>query len=247
MSWVAVAIGGSALLSTAVGVYSANKAADAQMAGMDSAAQAQLIAQREAIASNEKMLERQIELNEPFREAGVQALKRYSAEVTQGAPTFDEFIQSPEAAKIRMQELKDITKATERSAAARGNLFAPSTQEALQDRALQKTASSKLGQYEMSLQRRQADIDNLGNIVNVGRGATMSNVQAIGQAGGSNANIITNTGNNLANLNAAAGEARASGYINTSNAITSGVTSLASNYILSSLIKDPVKQTPVGP
>jgi hypothetical protein len=239
MTWGMTAlIAGSTIIGAGTSLIAADKAAGAQESAADTASRTQLQMSREAIQANERALERIIELNEPFREAGLKALDQYVAEIGAGAPTFSEFVQSPEAAAIREAELADITKAVERSAAARGNLFAPSTTQALQDEALKKTASSKLGQYEMSLQRRQSDINNIGNIVNVGQGATMQDVQAIGERTGQTAGILQNTGLAQANIATQAGNARASGYINQANAITGAISSGTSNYILAKYLKN---------
>lgn len=146
-----------------------------------------------------------------------------------GAPTFDEFVQSPEAAAIREQELADMTRATERTAAARGRLFAPSTQLELQDRAMQKTRASKLGQFDNALSRRQQDIGNLLNLVNVGRGATTQQVGNVGAAGTNIANVIGRTAQSVGQNQLAAGQARASGFLNSRNIIGGGISNFAEN------------------
>lgn len=61
MSWTAVVVGGSALL----GAFSSNKAAKAQQA-----------AAQQAAASQERMFDKQVQLQEPFRQAGVTGLNR---------------------------------------------------------------------------------------------------------------------------------------------------------------------------
>jgi hypothetical protein len=231
MAWVAVAIGGAAVVTAGAGMYSSSQASSA-MAGATKGAQRRILtAQREAIAADEKALERQIELNEPFRQMGLDVIPQLMLEIKSGAPTFDEFVQSPEAASIREQELNDIRIATERSAAAKGNLFAPSTQMELQKRAMQITASSKLGQYENVLSRRDRQLNDEFNLVNIGRGATTQQTGAIRDSGSNISNIISNTGTNMANLDMAKGEARASGYINTGNVIGNAITSGVSNYL----------------
>lgn len=232
MSAVAAAIIGGSIITGVVASKSASKAAKAQKEGIETAAATQLEAQKLAIASQEAALEKQIELNKPFHEAGVAAIEQLQLEVESGAPTFDEFVQSPEAAALREQELADITKATERSAAARGNLFAPRTQLELQERALQKTRASKFGQFDEATERRDKQLNRLTDLVNIGRGASTQSGQAIGQAGTNISNIITGTGENIASGQIAAGDATASGYINTSNAITSAVGDITSTVAL---------------
>ena len=228
---VEAAVIGSSVLSAGVGMYSSSKAASAMAGATKGAQRRMLTAQREAIAAEEKALERQIELNEPFRQMGLDIIPQLMSEIKSGAPTFDEFVQSPEAAAIREQELNDIRIATERSAAAKGNLFAPSTQQELQRRAMQITASSKLGQYENVLSRRDRQLNDEFNLVNIGRGATTQQAGAVGASGSNISNIISNTGTNMANLDMARGEARATGYINTGNVVGNAINSGASNYL----------------
>ena len=211
-------------MSVISGIFQASatrSASNAQESATNKASELSLQGQREAIAAAEKALERQIELNEPFRQSGLVALPKLIEEIIAGAPTFDEFVASPEAAAIREQELKDMSVATERSAAAKGNLFAPATQQALQDKALQKTRASKLGQYDNALAIRESDLTRKTDLVNIGRGASTSQAAAVGQTGANVSNVIANTSGQLQNLATEAGAARASGYINQGNIIKS--------------------------
>ena len=233
----AAIIGAATIGSAIIGARASDKATRARVQATEKATDTTLIAQRESIAAQERALERVIALNEPFRQAGLSALTTLEAEIEAGAPTFDEFVQSPEAAAIREQELADITKATERTAAARGTLFAPSTQLALQDRALVKTRASKLGQFENVLSRRQSELSNLTNLVNIGRGATTQQATAVGGTGANISNIISSTGAGVAGLQTSAGEARASGFINTGNILSKGVSTFAEDLALSNILK----------
>lgn len=71
MSWVAAAIGGSALL----GAYSSSQASKAQKAGLDAAAQAQMM-----------NFERGIELQRPYRDIGTQGLNQLAYLLGIGSP-----------------------------------------------------------------------------------------------------------------------------------------------------------------
>ncbi len=118
---------------------------------------------------------------------------------------FDGFKASP-GYQFRLSE---GLKAIERSASARGALRGGATMKSI-GRFADGTAS---GEYENFANR-------LAALAGVGQSATQSNQQA-GQA------FANGTSNNLIN----AGNARASAYANTGNAINSGVTNLASAYL----------------
>jgi hypothetical protein len=239
MSSVATAVVASIAapaIGSLIGGDAAGKSADAQIEGANLASSTELQAQREAIEAQEKAIERQIELNEPFRLAGVEALPALIKEIEAGAPTFDDFMNSPEAAAIREQELEDIRIATERSAASKGNLFAPATQIELQKRAMDITSASKLGQYQNVLARRRNDINDRFNIVNIGRGAATTQASDIGASGSNISNIITSTGSKVADNFQDAGAARASRYINRGNLYGNAVNQIGGNLITTGML-----------
>lgn len=217
MSWGYVAIGAATLIGSVISSESSKDASEAQVEGIEDATDATVLANRESIAAQKESLERLVELNEPFREVGLNNISKLQEKLDKGYPTFDEFVESPEAAAIRKAELDDIADAVDSSASARGNLFAPSTQLAIQDEAMKKTRSSKLGQYDSMLAREDSEINNLFNSINVGRGATTTQSNAVSRSGENVSNIINTGGTNLANLNIAAGNSRASNYVNQGN------------------------------
>jgi hypothetical protein len=106
----------------------------------------------------------------------------------------------------------EATKAIERSAAARGNLRSGATMDALQRR-VQNVASDEFDKFA----------DRLASLAGVGQSANAASAQA-GQAYASQQTAT----------NMAAGQARASAYANTGNAINQGVSNLASAYLYSS-------------
>jgi len=113
MSWVAVAIGGAAVLGAGVGIYGAQKASSAQEAAAGQASNTQLqmyYASREDLA--------------PWTEAGKNALAQYQGMVQAGPGVFQE---SP-GYQFRLGE---GVKALERGAAARGGLLSGRQQKAL--------------------------------------------------------------------------------------------------------------------
>lgn len=122
-----------------------------------------------------------------------------------GSSNYGGFETSP-GYQFRMDE---ALKAIERSAAARGNLNSGATMDALQRRA-QGVASSEYENYA----------NRLASLAGVGQSATNSVAQA-GQ----------NYAQQSAATNMAAGNARASAYANTGNAINNTVQNVASAYL----------------
>lgn len=234
MTWVAVAIGGSALL----GAYSSNKAAKAQAGAADRAGQLQ-----------QDQYEQTRQDQAPFRQGGLEAQNRLMTLLGIGgrAPSsggngvagmivnaagnmmsnginvdpnnpdygkyardfgMDQFQQDPGYA-FRLSEGQ---KALERSAAARGGLISGSALK----------AATRFGQ-DMGSQEYQ----NAFNRYQAERSAQLNPLQSLMGAGQSATNFVGGAGQNYANSagNAygAAGQAAASGYMGTANAIGQGV------------------------
>jgi len=124
------AILGSAIIggigSAAAGIFGSNKAADAQK----KAAKKQAKLTQAALKQQKEALERQIGLQEPFRQVGVNALAQYP---TAAAPSYTPFgtpqFQTDPGYNFRMAE---GMKALERSAAARGLLQSGGTLKGIQ-------------------------------------------------------------------------------------------------------------------
>ena len=103
MSWVAVAIGGSALVGAGASIYASGRQTDAASNALNY--------QREADARTQGNLA-------PYMAAGRGALDRVNA-VYEGRPGWDNFLQSPDY-QFRFGE---GVRALDNSAAARGNLL----------------------------------------------------------------------------------------------------------------------------
>lgn len=205
MSFVVVAIGGSALIGGASSIISGNKAAGAaEQASQDS------------IAEQRRQYDQTREDYRPYREIGYKALDKLGGmyglggQITSGTTggaggDYGGFEASP-GYQFRMDE---AMKAIERSAAARGGLRSGATMDALQRRA-QGVASSE---YENFANRLSA-------LAGVGQSATGSTAAAGQNMANNNSQSITNAGN-----------ARASAYTNTGNAINGTVQNVASAFL----------------
>lgn len=192
--WVAAAAVGGAL----IGSNAASKAAKTSAAASDRASDVQ-----------REMFERNVELNAPFREAGVNALNKLVPLTDYQNFGMDQFQADPGYA-FRMSE---GMKALEGSAAARGGLLSGNTLRGIQrygqDMASQEFQNA-FNRYGIERERRLAPLQSLAGV-----GQTTS--QQLGAAGTQFANTMGNIGMNQANVAGNAAMSRASTYGNTAN------------------------------
>ena len=197
--WVAGAVVGSAL----IGSNASSKAAKAQ-AGAAS----------EASNLEREMFERNIELNAPFREAGVNALNKLVPLTDYKDFGMDQFRADP-GYSFRMSE---GMKGLERSAAARGGLLSGRTLKGVQrygqDMASQEYQNA-FNRYGIERERRLNPLQSLAGV-----GQTTS--QQLGASG-------TQMAGNVGNLITGGAAARASGYVGGANALT-GALNTGLNY-----------------
>lgn len=205
MAFIAVGIGAgvSAIGGIASSAIQAGAASDA--------ADAQSQAAREANALQWKMYQQNRDDNEPWRNAGKDALGRMQADEFQKDFTMQDFQQDPGYA-FRMSEGQ---KAIERSAAARGGLGSGATMKALA-RYGQDFASNE---YQNAYNRFNADRDRRYNRLSSVAGAGQNAVNSTANAG---MNYANQAGGNLigaGNAQAAASLATGQSYANTVSGI----------------------------
>jgi hypothetical protein len=238
---VAAGVGAAASIGSGIMASNASK----------KASKVQVAASEKADASNERMLERQIGLQEPFRQGGLTAQNEIMQYLGIGgdknapgygslAKSFDElyggdkFQQDP-GAQFRQSE---SLKALERSAAARGNLLSGATMKGItrfsQDLASQEYQNA-FNRYQVE---RSAKLNPLQSLMGSGQSATNVMTGNVGQAG---QNEMSNAYN--------AGQARASGYIGSANALSNAlgqVGSIATNYPMNKAIIGYYNRKPAG-
>jgi len=215
----AAAILGAGALGAAGSAYAASQASNAQA----NAAQAALDAQ-------ERMLERQLELQEPFRAAGITSMNQLltllglpggdpnSASYGSMAKPFDmtKFEADP-GYGFRMQE---GMKALENSAAARGGLLSGATLKGV-NRFSQGLASQE---YQNAFNRyqieRNAQLNPLQSLMGAGQTATNQLAGAMGQ-----------TEQGLAQSYGNLGQAQASAYVGMGNALTGALGQGVNSYM----------------
>jgi hypothetical protein len=174
-----------------------------------SAANAQVEAARESGDTQREIFERQVELSQPYREAGQQALNKLVPLATEYTPFGMQQFQADPGYGFRLSEGQ---KALERSAAARGNLLSGGTGKALTRYGQEMGSQEYMNAFNRYQAERNARLNPLQSLAGVGQTSTQ---QLAGQAGQLGANLSESIG--------AAGQARASGYMGTANAIGGGL------------------------
>jgi hypothetical protein len=187
-------VAGAMVVSSAVGSRASSKAASAQAGAADRAADLQ-----------RDQFERQVELQAPFREAGLRALPELEAASRYTPFGMGQFQADPGYA-FRLAEGQ---KALERSAAARGGLISGGALKAAQRFGQDMGSQEYMNAFNRYQTERNARLNPLQSLAGVGQ--TSTNV--LGAAG---QNYATGAGEAIG----AAGQARASGYIGQANALT---------------------------
>lgn len=218
-------IGGTQLLGGLLGSNASKKAA-----------QAQLQAARESAAAQERMFNKSVELQEPFRQGGVTGLNRLMFLLGEQAPggsmptgysqadfgsaarpfSSTDFEADPGYA-FRMSE---GMKALDRSAAARGGLLSGSTvrgaQRYGQDLASQEYQNA-FNRYQIERQARLNPLQSLAGMGQSTAGTLASNALGYGQQMGENA--------------AQMGNIRASQYMGQANALSNALSGMGNMYM----------------
>ncbi len=212
------------------------------------AAAAQERLAREGLALQERMFNRQIDLQEPFRQGGMTAQNQIlqllgiggdatAADYGSMAKPFgiNQFEQDPGYAFRQSEGMK----ALERSAAARGGLLSGSTMKGIQ-RFGQDLASQE---YQNAFNRyqveRAARLNPLQSLMGSGQSSANTLTGAAGQYGQAGANTLSNIG-----------DVRASGYVGSANALTSALSGIGNYFAdkdtLSAITKMPSVNLKVG-
>lgn len=188
----------------------------------DTAASATQAAAGTSADVQRQMFERQVQLQEPWREAGINALAKMQEQYGNMPAAFTGKVdlgQDPGYA-FRMSE---GMKALERSAAARGGLLGGATLKGAQrfgqdlaSQEYQNAYNRALTQYNAAVQREGTGYNRLAALAGVGQTATSALSSAAGQTGANLGNLYYNAGQS-------AGASRASGYMGVSNALTGGI------------------------
>jgi hypothetical protein len=223
---VTAIVGGGSVVSGVMGAKAAKSAAKTQAASADYAAQLQ-----------QEQFDKQVELNAPFREAGLTAQNKlldYMG-LSEGAGgkyakdfSMQDFQQDPGYA-FRMSE---GLKALDRTAASRGGMLSGAALRGA-TRFGQDMASQE---YTNAFNRYQTNRANQLNPLQSLMGAGQTASTTLGNAAG---NYATNAGNAYMN----AGNARASGYVGSANAWSNALGQAANTYGQNQMLNRVFPQT----
>jgi len=191
--WVA----GAVVVSSVIGSKASSKAASTQAAAADRAAELQ-----------QQQFERQVELQAPFREAGVRALPELEA-ASRYTPFGMQQFQADPGYGFRLSEGQ---KALDRQAAARGGLISGAALKGAQRFGQEMGSQEYTNAFNRYQTERQARLNPLQSLAGVGQ----TSVAQLGQAGQAMATGVGEAG-------AAAAQARASGYMGGANALSQGL------------------------
>lgn len=177
-------------------------------AASSSASRAQAQTQREGTAAQERMFNRQVQLQEPFRQAGVNALPELVAASRYEPFTMEKFQADPGYAF----RLKEGLRALESSAAARGGLLSGNQMRGVTQFGQELGSQEFTNAFNRYQAERAARLNPLQSLTGMGQTTAQNLAGQAGQFGQAQA------------ANAAAmGNIRASGYINTANALTNAL------------------------
>lgn len=157
-----------------------------------------------------EMFERQVQLSEPWRKAGEQALNKLIPLATEYTPFGMQQFQADPGYAFRMAE---GMKGLERSAAARGGLLSGATLRGIQNYGQDLASQEYQNAFNRYQAERQARLGPLQSLAGVGQ----TTAQQLGQAGQGYATNVGNIGMGQAQIAGQAGLARASAYGNALN------------------------------
>ena len=235
-------LAGASLLGAGAGLYGSSRASKAQASAARDAANAQVQAAERAGQEQRAMFERQVELQAPFREAGLTAQNRLMTLLgleggQAGAPDFGRYSRDFSMADFEADpgyafRLSEGMKALERSAASRGRLLSGETLKGIQ-RYGQESASQEYGNaYNRFYAMRNAQLNPLQSITGQGQTSANTLTNAAGDLGKGLASAYMSMGNAQAAGATGAGQARASGYVGGANALTGALQSGIPNYMM---------------
>jgi hypothetical protein len=225
---IETAIIGSAIL----GGVASSKASKAQQQATETAAAASRDTTQASIEAQERMFNRQVALQEPFRETGLAAQNRLADLLgisgRTSEPGYGYGMQPFTMAQYQADpgygfRLKRGLDAMERTAAARGGLLSGNQMRGAMEFG-QDLASQE---YQNAFNRFQTERSNILNplqsLGGVGQTSANALTSAAGNLGAGMANAYGNLGSALSANAIGAGNARASGYMGATNALAGGV------------------------
>jgi hypothetical protein len=224
--WVAGAVIGSAV----IGSSAANKASNTQAAAATQSADVSKQISDQQIALQREQFAAQVGLQEPWRQAGINALNKMQGGAFAQPAAFKFGAGDYQADPGYAFRLAEGQKALDRQAAARGGLISGGALKAAQrygqemgSQEYQNAYNRALTGYNTDVARSDTGYNRLASLAGVGQTAT----DKVGAAGQSMVSGISGSlgayGNAASDAYQGAANARASGYVGTANAINQGL------------------------
>lgn len=224
MSAAITAVVGSTLISAGVGIYSANKAANAQEDAAGTATDVSYWNTINSIKAQQQALSQAREDVAPWRKVGTRAIYDLQNQVNKGPGTFRP--EDQPGYQFGYQEF--VEKPTLRAAAATGQLGSGSTLKAL-SRYAQDYASTS---YDNWLNRYYQSLNPNLTLAGLGENAATFSGNAGINSAGQVQNALQNNSVQAGNAAMVAGNAQANNYINNANTINGAINSGLSNWLL---------------
>ncbi len=204
-------LGGASLLSGFLGYDAADKAADAQLAGVNA-----------GIGEQRRQFDLMRSDQAPYRDAGYAALGRLSDLINAYRPFDGTELASDPGYQFGMREGRN---ALEQSAAARGGLFSGKTMRDLLQFGQDYGSTMFDRRMNMRLNEQNQRYNQLAGVAGTGQNAVNASGAFGAQSAGTIADLFTQGGN-----------ARASGIVGGTNAITGTMGNLTDLYLKRSLL-----------
>lgn len=238
---IETAILGAAIIGGGSAAYAANKASSAQSKAAAQGIAAQEKAAADATALQREMFNKQVELQEPFRQAGLtsqnQLLDLLGLSGNTGAAGYGSAAQPFSMSAFQQDpgyqfRLEEGQKALERSTAARAGLQSGGALKAAARYGQDYGSQEYQNAFNRYQTERAAKINPLLSILGAGQTSTNALTNAAGTTGTNLSNTAMSLGNNLATGYGNLGQARASGYVGMGNALNTALSGGTNAYMM---------------
>jgi len=245
MTFIASAIGGAAVLSAGAGIYASSQAANAQKNAAAQSAAAQQAAADKSIAAQREMFDLGRADLAPYREGGVTAQNQLMQMLGIGGDTTaanygkyaKDFGMSDFTADPGYQfRLEQGMKALNASAAAKGMGQAGANIKGALDYGQNLGSQEYQNAFNRYQTNRTAQLAPLQNLYAGGQAAAAGSAANAQNTGSNMGNTYTAAGQGVAQAGVASGNAQATGYLNTSNAVTNALNQGMSSYTMNNYL-----------
>jgi hypothetical protein len=241
MSFITAALigGGTALLGGYMASRGAQSAAQTQATAAQQQGETQAQAAREALALQERMYERQIGLQEPYRQAGLTGQNRLMELMglggNTGAAGYGKYARDFNTADFQQDpgyafRLSEGQKALDRQAAARGGLISGGALKAATRYGQEMGSQEYQNAFNRYQTQRTNQLQPLGSLMASGQSAASNQGSAAGQYGTAGGNLITGAGQAIGAGQYGAGQSMAAGQLGAGNTWANALGGVGSAY-----------------